>query len=609
MSILLTSVTCFAEPTSISRQAYVTAAFEEFHSTLNFLAVSDRFLQGLTPEERIQFDLVANHIVKHVYLLGTPAVPGQGRTSNHVDFKLRFSDVAEDFILNPGEEQRTAKMAGDIWFNLNIINNPKVKFGLLEAFQIMFHEFGHKIGEKKNQALIDSVAAKLRLHLAGYYKEAQLSPTLKISSLVLPYLSYGLNPVDYQFEPIVIVDNQGQAAAAQFEIPRLRQGTGFLESPRSQAYMRTSMTPQFFWDGNELRIDWQITNRHNLVVAERFNYMNLYSNLEKAKVDEKVEPYMEYQKLIMTVPAPELQRIANKEYHSTPFRLKLINYEHQAFKPANEKSRWLEKLKLVGQKNDRLEYSAVVESTKPVDSVLLLSIMDNLFFKFKGEVTSLGGNIYRLNFSLPAVSAHDQSLEMYAVAFNNEERWDLEEVVKVPLRKAVEARSIRPMVIGALGMNQELRLVHQVPTPLIETEKIVWRFGYADPNIKIEQIEIMWLVPENISKEGKQYGNRVRSIFEVIDKKDIRQVIGAGGGLGIEFVSAHASQISKEFVTQDGYVIADSLARHMKQLQMIDQNYNTYSAKSISLPTGWKSWFELKPKINPNLIRCESVFR
>ncbi|MNJ94909.1 hypothetical protein D3C87_126130 [compost metagenome] len=613
VSILLTSVTCFGDVSPISRQAYVVAAYEEFHSLLYFLSGDHRFLQNLTPEERAQFEFVGNSVVRHVVRLGPAALPGQDRTSMRVDFKLKFSDRVEDFILNPGEPQRTAKMAGDIWFNLNVINNPKVSFGLLDAFQILFHEFGHKIGEKKNQNLIDSVAAKIRLHLASYYKETVLNSKTKVSSLVVPYITFDRNPVDYQFEPIVIVDHQGQAASARFEVMLTRRtATGFfVYNSGSQAYARQVLTPKFSLEGNDLRIDWRISTRHSLVVADRFNYLNLFTNLEKVKADEKIEPFIEYQKLIQVVPQEQLQRIANKEYISAPLPLKGINSEYQPYTPANEKSRWLEKLRMSAQTNDRVEYSTVIESQTPVKTALLLAERDTYFYKFKGEVTHLTGNIYRLSFSLPAISAHDGFLDMYSIAINGRERWDLEEVVKMPLKKRIEPRSAIPSQIavmgGTNGQNQ-WHVIQQIQEPLLETEEVRWRFSFKNTKTKIETIEIMWMALEQISKDGRRVGDRAKNIFEVIDAKDMRQT-WVDGSLVVEILAKEASKVIPSQITPDGFEIKDSLARAMVEIQITDQNYNTTRTGTRLVNTGWKSGFTLNPKSDPASNLCKNIFR
>jgi hypothetical protein len=605
LSIFLTSAASFGEPTSVNRQAYVVAAFEEFHSLLYFLSGSDRFLQDLTPEEKAQFYLVGNFVVRNVVRWGPGAVPGQDRTSNRVDFKLRFSSRSEDFILHSGEPERTAKMDGDIWFNLNVINNPKTSFGLLDAFQIMFHEFGHKIGEQKNQMLIDSVAAKIRAHLASYYKESNLSPDIKVSFLGVPYISYAGNPVDYQFEPVVIIDYQGTAASARFKVLETQRSAVGYEG--EQTYERQVLTPAFSLEGNQIRIDWQISIRHSFIVADQFNYINLYTNLDKVKPYEKLEPLFEYQKLIQYVTDEQLQRVANKEYLSTILPLKSINVQFQSYTPAIGQSRWLDKLKLVGQKEDRVEYATVVESTKPLQTALLLAESNDIFYKFKGEVVPVSGNIYRLEFSLPSKSARAGEMIMTGIAMNGEERWDLEDVVKMPLVKSVETRSASPSQIAVLGEDQ-WHFVQQIPKPALDTDEIHWRFSFKNAAAKIEQIEIMWLVAEEISKDGKRSGMRRRNVFEVIDQKDLKQT-WVNGSLVVEMSAKQASQIISSQTTREGYSLKDSMVRAMVQLQITDQNYNTFLTGTRLVQTGWKSIFTLKPKASSSASRCENLFK
>jgi hypothetical protein len=341
------------------------------------------------------------------------------------------------------------------------------------------------------------------------------------------------------------------------------------------------------------------------VVADRYNYVNLYTNLDKARTDEKLDAFTEYQRLVQVITPDELARVANQEYLTKPLPLASINIEFQPYPPANDQSRWLQNLKMTAQSQDRIEYSAVVESDKPLKNALLLGEYDTIFFRFKGQVTSLGGNTYRLVFSLPAQSAREGIMQFSAVALNDSERWDLPEVVKMPLKKSVEVRSAIPKTITVLGKNQ-WHSISKLTEPSLNTSEIRWRFLFPKALAKMEQVDIMWVIPQDIWKDGKRVGARNSNLFEVIDRKDLIQT-WIEGQLLVEVVATKASKILPTTVNAAGYELRDSGARAMVMMQLMDQNYNTTLTGTRLVPD-WKSLFILDIPGKSAVNSCENLF-
>jgi hypothetical protein len=102
------------------------------------------------------------------------------------EYSLEFDSNPYNFIINDGEAPRTAKTTSDInsriYINQNIINSPDSNISYLDAIQLLIHELGHKIANK-NQAAVDSLAAKIKEALRQYYLIQEL-PDGRILELI-----------------------------------------------------------------------------------------------------------------------------------------------------------------------------------------------------------------------------------------------------------------------------------------------------------------------------------------------------------------------------------------------------------------------------------------
>ncbi len=132
------------------------------------------FRQQLTAEESDQYDLLLNLLNEKIFK-ARMSFPGGyiDELFDSIGLKYDFSSNSQDFILPDGKPERSAKTnsewATPIVFNRNILNNFKSQINLLDIIQILVHELGHKLGDKKNQTAIDQLSAKLKSFLKRFY--------------------------------------------------------------------------------------------------------------------------------------------------------------------------------------------------------------------------------------------------------------------------------------------------------------------------------------------------------------------------------------------------------------------------------------------------------
>lgn len=176
---------------AIDRSAYVKSAASEIKSQLEFVSNQPAFVSMLSTAEKEQFIRILATSKK----LPEPIL-------------VKFSDRSSDFILNPGEPERSAKTTADIndpiWFNTHKLYEDVAAINYLTVLQLFVHEIGHKIGPQKNQAAIDSLAVKFHDFLESYHKmspmylDVTFGPPRPLSEeleiLALPKSLSALNP-------------------------------------------------------------------------------------------------------------------------------------------------------------------------------------------------------------------------------------------------------------------------------------------------------------------------------------------------------------------------------------------------------------------------------
>lgn len=138
------------------RTAYVEEAGREIGFYFEFLGSSPAFQKQMTAKEKDHLREIQKIVSE---LPGGP--------------KFVYSDNPDDFILNPGEPERSAKttevLTDPIWINTRKLNMDSGEIDYLTVVQLLVHELGHKLAEKKIQAVVDSLAAKIHDTLKTYY--------------------------------------------------------------------------------------------------------------------------------------------------------------------------------------------------------------------------------------------------------------------------------------------------------------------------------------------------------------------------------------------------------------------------------------------------------
>jgi hypothetical protein len=170
---------------AIDREGY----FREAHSHLAFylFSLSDHFISTLSDDEQRMLNglrrIAVDNIAGLEYLERIKLLWG-----NRYSFELEFSDNSEDFKLTPQEPSRTAFTTeyenGDIYVNRQLINSQNLEFSYLDVIQILIHEFGHKV-RYKNQAAVDSLAAKIKRELEQYTLSYRLTDDTIIEGLFI----------------------------------------------------------------------------------------------------------------------------------------------------------------------------------------------------------------------------------------------------------------------------------------------------------------------------------------------------------------------------------------------------------------------------------------
>jgi len=608
LSISLTAASAMGQSApGPDRRAYVKAAYEDFYTLIYFLSGSDRFLNQLTPDERAQFETLGNSIIQHGIRIGDLPTPGQDRTSRLAPHRLKFSNRREDFKL-PGETtERTAKFDGDVWFNLNIINDPKTPFGLLDAFQIMFHEFGHLLPkEQKNQGAIDRVAAKMRTYLHGFYKDIPVGSGLSAKTLALPYLMADGAPVDLQVEPIVIFELDGRTAQAHLNVPQaISPGLGYSPARSDiQAFTRVSLTPQIKPYQGSVLVEWQVEAKHLLINAFRFNYIDLYVNSEKTEPVQPLPPVLEYKTLFQRLSAPELGRLLTTPQDAVP-EVQLKNYAESPhpYAPAVDQ-KWHEKLKIAGQEGDRLRIEGVVESPEPLREVSLGAQRGHNVLQLPGVAERLTGDIYRVKFSVPLAAAGATSLHLQSLVLNSKSQWDLEEPVNVALNPATAGAQPQIRRIEVFD-GKVWRAIDQISEPDLKTDEVRMRFFFASTAAKMNHLELTWLFQDAVLRGAQPAANRFHNVHEVIPASQLTQS-RQGDLLIVEFTSQKASRHAASIQGKNGFTVRDSGLHALRSLQFVDEKFNVVATGTRLTNSGWRTIFTLN---KPAPSTCEALFR
>ncbi len=209
--MILTPRCLFArEDQPIQRQDLFRVGFSQLPYAVDFVARSQEFLAQLTPEEKAQ--LAGIYDVTESIRNGEfwKRSDSNGNLPDFLAQKkwpvLEFSQEPSEFKINPGEPERLAKttevFTDAVRINEKYLNSQRIDPSYSDVLQILFHELGHKLEDRKNQAAVDSVGAKMIEFLRPYFQTFEVvnpkkpKDSLRGEILSLPYevASHGLGP-------------------------------------------------------------------------------------------------------------------------------------------------------------------------------------------------------------------------------------------------------------------------------------------------------------------------------------------------------------------------------------------------------------------------------
>ncbi|MGE0632008.1 MAG: hypothetical protein AB7O96_06345 [Pseudobdellovibrionaceae bacterium] len=574
----------WAQASSVGREAMVESAFEVFMPVIYFLSGAEDFRASLSKEEAAQFELLGHYLIKHAVRVGPPSRPGEGNTPNHIDFKLKFSDRSEDFVLSPGEPERTAKVLNDVWFNLNIINNPKNSFSFLDILQILVHEFGHKLEEKKDQAAIDRVAAKIRAYMSPYSREYELKKGLTAHTFILPYLMILNGPVDFQAEPIVLVNRSGRYTRAITPVADLVfPGQGYLQAGApTQDYKRVVLKPEFKIISDKVRVTWDIQIRHYLVEAPvRFNYLRLLTRPESVASDFAVAPMPQNRKYFSDFSESDLA--------TDRFVLRPKGTQDKPYAPAA--GRWLQTFKVVSEDGIKATLEAVISSESKITLASVTAEFESEFLEYPAQVTAIDVNSYKIKVEIPRSSISGNSILLLALNLNSSVEWEFSSAIEVKTVK-VKSDSLKIQFIAA-GSNEGWTDIRKLGAHVKGKDiRILFKI---ESEALLNHIEVTWLIYEGVMLNGKEVVLRTRNVREIFPASEIQQKIESG----ILTFSIRSERMMRDMGSRalKSYSIKDKRYRGIITLSAVTQSNQRLNLGNRMAPTvsEWRSLYEISP--------------
>ena len=180
-----------AEPTpTVQRQELFVRAYKSLSFLMEMARLDSTFYNQLSADEKLMFDsvnevvkevttvnwLLKNHVERVVYdgsarylHVVYPNLVLQFATKMVRPPQIQFSNDQSRFILDPLQPGRSGMTVtaidGDIFINEARINDALAQIDFASAISLLIHEFGHKVGAKKNQIAIDSAAAQMEKYI------------------------------------------------------------------------------------------------------------------------------------------------------------------------------------------------------------------------------------------------------------------------------------------------------------------------------------------------------------------------------------------------------------------------------------------------------------
>jgi len=250
LSMLFTTHALFGQTSN--RELYAVQALPSLFAILPTLAKSEDFRKSLSAGELDQLDGIYA-LIEQKILMAMSGFQGGSKSDlwRRIGLSIQFSEKPEDFILNLGEPERSAKTT-ETWtdpivFNNRILNDVNSDVNFLDVLQISLHELGHKLGARKKQTDVDSLSAKCRMYLERFYVKSNLTSYGHMEMLSLPYtkvdIAEGFHnaiiPFEISTNLLFWINPKGKVSSVAVELRRAFDGA---ERVTSNGYNLTGQT-------------------------------------------------------------------------------------------------------------------------------------------------------------------------------------------------------------------------------------------------------------------------------------------------------------------------------------------------------------------------------
>jgi hypothetical protein len=624
LSLFLTVASLFstrpawgAQPQAVDRRALVHVAYECFHNLIYFLGGSEPFLSHLTPAEKSQFESLGRSIFPTRTLISVGVlVREEGRTSDNVKERLYFSDRALDFIIPPDTTERMAKTTDHIWFNTRMLNDPKTEFELLDALQLIFHEFGHTHSPGQSSAIVDTnnrIAAKMKSFLSPFYRESSIDAETRLKFLTLPFLIGDGHMLDYQFEPIAILDFKGTNVAVKLDqsmmgtyIQGYNPGRNGLHSLTRVTLTPTAEISTAETSKGALMVKWHVEYKNLLRAADQFNFVSLNDSEAKTADQEALPPVIVRKFLYHTIYSSDLiALLSDIDFFQKSIPMRYVSETPILYSP-DSSQKWMEALKIVKTEKGRHFLQGVIHTAEPLQQVLLLGDNGTRVLQIPGQVEILTAGYYQLHFSIPETSPAGGQLSLSGIVLNAKKKWDFPELLILPKKPANDISKpksnskSKPKLENIYAWDgQDWVSAKSIKSENLDVHtEIKLRYEFSDAPVDMDHLEITWVVHSDIEKESQRHGYKFESEVEIIPGSKLIQR-RKGNNLVVEFSSPHKVPVRGPLkvplnVSQDsrhGYSVKNSIRASVFSILFVDQEFNAVETPMRPFATSWKYVF------------------
>jgi len=296
--ILAVVITLFAQSLyanteeKFDQQPLIEELFHNMPFYVEYLAETPAFTSILSDSEKERLKLLVD------YFRSIKRLP-----------ELDLSQPRAKFFLEPypGEPEEGEKIAktnideySPIAFNIEKIVAESIRFDIPVYIQTLIHEFGHKLPDsRKQQGVLDSLAAKAGVFFKAYTKELKISQRWSIQSLSLPinwfywplmYDPYFQTSFRRRPNTIIFLKNESTGFQSLTEpiYERLAGNTGAIWPVRD--------TREEAFTDSQMHLDgWEMTSKGNITA-----YVRDQKRLQSIKGPRNPRIYEAYEKIVET---------------------------------------------------------------------------------------------------------------------------------------------------------------------------------------------------------------------------------------------------------------------------------------------------------------------